>query len=89
MPGVFRSELYRSILIIAMCSCFLYRSFNAVYEEDKTKYGDPALTRHEPVQPKNLPGWLRTIDTHAMKVKAPASTSGSAAKRKRGNDEDE
>ncbi|KAF9470193.1 hypothetical protein BDN70DRAFT_902312 [Pholiota conissans] len=63
----------------------LSKSFNALYEADKKKYGDPASTRHNLVQPRDILGWLRTIDAHAFKVKAPVA--GGVRKRKRQEDE--
>ncbi|KAF8179171.1 hypothetical protein BJ912DRAFT_646907 [Pholiota molesta] len=54
----------------------LSNAFGRVYAEDVRQYGDPATTRHASVPLESRPGWLRTIDGHAMEVKAPASAGG-------------
>lgn len=53
-----------------------------MYQEDKTTFGDPALTRHETIQPKNVPVWLKTIDTHASNVLGNVSESTGTKRRR-------
>jgi len=59
----------------------LTESFNMMYQEDKVTYGDPANTRHETTQPKNVPAWLKTIDSHSVKVLGAVASTGKKRKR--------
>lgn len=43
-------------------------TFNGVYSEDKNKFGNPASTKHQATDPKNVPDWIVAVNNHASKV---------------------
>ncbi|KAF8226130.1 hypothetical protein L208DRAFT_1380339 [Tricholoma matsutake] len=46
----------------------LTAAFNGIYSEDKNKFGNPASTKHQPTDLKNVPDWIVAVNNHASKV---------------------
>jgi len=57
------------------------RSFNLCFQKDKNKYGDPAESSHDTIEPINLDDWTKAVDKYAATVHAQTATT--AQKRRR------
>lgn len=53
-----------------MDDAHFYRSFNAMYANDKTLYGDPAKSEQKISDATTLENWQVTVNSHASQVRA-------------------
>ncbi|KAF6765747.1 hypothetical protein DFP72DRAFT_839564 [Ephemerocybe angulata] len=54
----------------------LSQFFTNVFEADKRKYGDPAATRHQVIEARNVESWIEAVNRKASKVEAKLHRKG-------------